>query len=658
MTPPYFSLPRWLFASKLFIAAMLAFAIAVHIGLPQPYWSLVTCCVLMNPMTGAIRSKAIYRFMGTVSAGVASLTLAGVFVNTPVLLVGVTGLVATATLAISLIDRTPRSYGFLLFGVTMMLVAVPEINQPGNMFGTAVARVTEIGLGLICCSIIDSIIAPRSLGPQIRDRLHAWIPDVERWFEEALAGRETDPEATADRLRMIGDVTALSVLAGQLRYDPMVSRRERKIAFAIQQRMLRLVPLISAIGSRLPIGGDAFREALTPALAEASRLVRDGEEPPADFAGRMDALDEEAPGSWQSLVHRNLTVIMADALNLWSEIRALDSALDSGAALSPSLDAATERARAFPLYPDYHIVWRVSAAILLTYATLAGISYLTGWQQAPGALLIGSVAIAFFGGVDEAGAAVAKFARFAVLATAAAAVLCYALLPMATDYGAFLVVMALFMMPIAAWSVSNPLALLLLAFALSTINLQGKYQPLDFGTFIDASLASLIGIFVGFFWLHMARRMGAEHAVERFTKMARADIRALTRHATARDRDLYIARSLDRIGALTARLEAADGSDESLRLLRRLRAGADIADLRHAANGLSGEDRQAAERLLTVIRQETGRDTPSHSLLGSIDETLSAALNSATGENNPLVRGLLGLRLALFEKSPPWMPAG
>src|SRR3546814_5466855 len=100
---------------------MIAFAIAVKIGLPQPYWALVTCCVVMNPITGAIRSKAIYRFMGTLGAGVVSLVLAAIFVNTPVLLIAVMGLAATATLAVSLIDRTPRSYGFFLFGVTMML---------------------------------------------------------------------------------------------------------------------------------------------------------------------------------------------------------------------------------------------------------------------------------------------------------------------------------------------------------------------------------------------------------------------------------------------------------------------------------------------------------------------------------------------------------
>src|SRR3546814_14401031 len=80
-----------------------------------------------------------------------------------------------------------------------------------------------------------------------------------------------------------------------------------------------------------------------------------------------------------------------------------------------SSDVCSSDLRAFPLRPDYHIVWLVSAAILLTYATLTALWYLTGWQQAPGALLIGSVSIAFFGGADDAGAALAQSARFSAI---------------------------------------------------------------------------------------------------------------------------------------------------------------------------------------------------------------------------------------------------
>src|SRR3546814_9315791 len=88
--------------------------------------------------------------------------------------------------------------------------------------------------------------------------------------------------------------------------------------------------------------------------------------PPDDFVARMNAADDGAPGSWRRLVQRDLASLIADALALWAEIRSLDAALDTGAPLSSALEASVQSVRAFPLRPDYHIVWRVSAAILLT----------------------------------------------------------------------------------------------------------------------------------------------------------------------------------------------------------------------------------------------------------------------------------------------------
>src|SRR3546814_7658583 len=67
---------QWLFSFKLFITAMIAYAISVRMGLPQSYWTIVTCCVVMNPATGVIRSKGLYRLVGTVADGVCFLALA------------------------------------------------------------------------------------------------------------------------------------------------------------------------------------------------------------------------------------------------------------------------------------------------------------------------------------------------------------------------------------------------------------------------------------------------------------------------------------------------------------------------------------------------------------------------------------------------------
>src|SRR3546814_2298302 len=96
------------------------------------------------------------------------------------------------------------------------------------------------------------------------------------------------------------------------------------------------------IESRISGGGDAQRKALSPPLAEAVGLVRDGKAPPDDFVARMNAADDGAPGSWRRLVQRDLASLIADALALWAEIRSLDAALDTGAPLSSALEARSE----------------------------------------------------------------------------------------------------------------------------------------------------------------------------------------------------------------------------------------------------------------------------------------------------------------------------
>nr|WP_276308250.1 FUSC family protein [Mixta theicola] len=107
---------------------MLAFALAENIGLQNPYWAMVTCCVLSNPVSGAVRARATYRFCGTLFAGVLTLTISAFLSNTPQLLIIVAGLSSSLMLGISYLDRTPRAYFFQLGAITMMLVAIAYIN--------------------------------------------------------------------------------------------------------------------------------------------------------------------------------------------------------------------------------------------------------------------------------------------------------------------------------------------------------------------------------------------------------------------------------------------------------------------------------------------------------------------------------------------------
>ena len=65
MKLPAFSREEILFSAKSFAAAMLAMYVANRAGLPRPFWAMLTSYVVAAPIAGNVRSKALYRFCGT-----------------------------------------------------------------------------------------------------------------------------------------------------------------------------------------------------------------------------------------------------------------------------------------------------------------------------------------------------------------------------------------------------------------------------------------------------------------------------------------------------------------------------------------------------------------------------------------------------------------
>ena len=76
----------WAFALKTYAAAMLALFLALWIDLPRPYWALGTVYSTSQVLSGATRSKALYRVGGTVLGAAMSVVLVPNLVNEPILL--------------------------------------------------------------------------------------------------------------------------------------------------------------------------------------------------------------------------------------------------------------------------------------------------------------------------------------------------------------------------------------------------------------------------------------------------------------------------------------------------------------------------------------------------------------------------------------------
>jgi uncharacterized membrane protein YccC len=161
----------WIFSAKTFVSAMLALWIALRMGLDRPYWAMATAYIVAQPLTGAMRSKAAYRFYGTLLGAVACLALIPNLVDAPVLLVAALSLWIAGCIYFAVLDRTPRSYVFLLAGYSVALIGFLLVDAPDTVWDVVLARVEEITLGIVCATVIGSVVFPAPLGPSLTARL-------------------------------------------------------------------------------------------------------------------------------------------------------------------------------------------------------------------------------------------------------------------------------------------------------------------------------------------------------------------------------------------------------------------------------------------------------------------------------------------------------
>src|SRR3546814_15046645 len=91
-----------------------------------------------------------------------------------------------ACVYISLLDRTPRSYMFVLAGYSACLIVFPDVDTPQAIFTVATLRVQEITLGLLCGRLVHGVVFPGSITALLLARVQAILRDPERWSHYAI----------------------------------------------------------------------------------------------------------------------------------------------------------------------------------------------------------------------------------------------------------------------------------------------------------------------------------------------------------------------------------------------------------------------------------------------------------------------------------------
>src|SRR6266851_10511331 len=230
------------FALKTFAAAMLALVIALWLDLPRPYWAMATVYITSQPLAGATSSKAFYRVLGTVLGASVTVAMVPNLVNAPELLCLIIALWVGLCLYLSLLDGTPRSYVSMLAGYTVAFIGFPVVSDPASIFDTALARVEEISLGIVCASLVSTVVFPRGVAPAVAARVDNWLSDARRLSRDVLTGHGTEQASRDLRLRIAADAVEIDTLASHLAYDRTVDIDAARGLHALYLHMLMLLP--------------------------------------------------------------------------------------------------------------------------------------------------------------------------------------------------------------------------------------------------------------------------------------------------------------------------------------------------------------------------------------------------------------------------------
>ena len=677
---PRFSRAEILFSAKSFAAAMLAMYIASRAGLPRPFWAMLTSYVVAAPMAGNVRSKALYRFCGTLIGCTATVLMVPALANAPELLTLALALWVGGCLYLSLQDRTARSYVFMLAGYTAALIGFPSVETPLNLFDNAVARVEEIGLGILCATLVHSLVFPVGMGPTLLAVLDRGLGDARRWFGDVL--RRPDAAAAPleiDRQRLAGDITQLRLLSTHVPFDTSHLRWTAGAIGAMQDALAALTPALSAVEDRLQALVEAEGELapdVTALLARTASWLH-AETAPAttDRDAAMHELlvplrelgaDVEADAPWTRALRIALAVRLEELVRGWRHCEALRREIDSGLAGAAPRRVASIANRV--LHKDTGLALLSAFAAVLAICLCGAFWIATAWPSGSAAAMMAAVFCSFFATMDDPVPAIRNFMKFTIWSAPVSAVYVLVLLPLVHDFGMFALICAptfLLLGMFCCRPATAPSAMAMVFGIAGTLSMHDTSVNVDLPAFFNSTLAQVLGIYAAALVTRLVRTVGADWSARRIQRATWSELGAMAAAPRGADVDeAYAVRMVDRIALLAPRVVQADPvvrNDTVEGALRDLRSGLDIVALQRARPRLPsvgiGPVMQGVARLFRG--RGAGRDDPPPAaLLTELDGALAGVLEGAGADARAATTALVGLRRSLFPAAPAALSTG
>lgn len=221
----------WIYLFKVLIAAGLTLWLAMRLQLPHPSSAVITVFIVMQPQSGQVFAKSIYRLLGTVAGLIAMLALVALFAQERVpFLICMSVWIGLCT-AGAMRYRDMRSYGCVLAGYTAALIGIPAVMSPEGAFMSAVMRVLAISLAIICSGIVSAALFPQTTSAAMRNALYNRFGTFAGYVADVLRGKLERRVVESGGVRYAAEAVGLENMRSATAFeDPHMRMRSGRLS--------------------------------------------------------------------------------------------------------------------------------------------------------------------------------------------------------------------------------------------------------------------------------------------------------------------------------------------------------------------------------------------------------------------------------------------
>ncbi|CAM2342447.1 FUSC family protein [Burkholderia vietnamiensis] len=657
---------KLLFSVTTFVAAALVLLISFAVSFPRPWWALLTVYVTAQPMAGTFRPKTIYRVAGIATGAIVTVAVAPNLQNSPALLVLCLALWIGFCIYLAVLDRTPRAFLFQMAAFSSAVICFPYLDDPTNIFITAVSRVEEMSVAILCVTIAHRVVKPANNRPVIHERALSFLGDACRWTAEAFGTRHARLEH-AHRRKLAADVTELGIIATALPFDQRFALATRDTVTALQHRLAALLSIASAAANRL----DQLR-ALNAVDADTATLVdaviadlhasqEVGDALDAGLAARCRALAAERlhDSTWTSLLAASLFDRTADFIDTLHAARTLvRSFAASDAELARHLTPA-DATRRFALARDHGLALLAGAATATAIVIYCAVWILLAWPNGSATAAFAALVTCSFAAQDDPAPMISRYLVSTLVTFPLAALYLFVILPRVDGAGMLILTLApalVWMGYIQADPARTARAFPMFSCFIVAMGFLDRFQA-DFALFLNTGLAQVGGIATTLVVSKLFRSASTRWTAYRIVRQNWADLAQMADPRRPLDAATWTARAIDRLGQVATRMAFADPDDalHAVDGLSDLRIGRNIIQAREGLDRGDANTRPAIEAALAQVSNlYRARADARHPI--AADATLMRALNRAiaavardpAGRDDATLLALVGMRCNLF----------